>query len=354
MPRFINKYKQKVGLPPGTLIHLGPERKDRSRISVIDFTEHEITETSPGNAEECFPFRDTSTITWINVDGVHETEVIDALGRHFGLHPLVMADIVNTRQRPKIEDYDDYLFVVLKMIFQPENGSIITGEQVSLIIGSNYVISFQETREDVFNPVRNRLKTSGGRIRKMGADYLAYALIDTIVDHYFVVLESLGEKMEDLEEQLLRYPTEQTMQAIHSMKRDMIYLRRSVWPLREVMGTLERGESKLIHKATRVYLRDIYDHTIQVIDTLETSRDILSGMLDIYLSGMSYRMNTVMKVLTIIATIFMPLTFIAGVYGMNFVNMPELEWYWGYPMVMLFMATIAFGMLAYFKRKKWL
>jgi magnesium transporter len=414
MPRFIKKYKEKVGLPPGTLIHLGKDRTAESRITVYDYNEKEMNEIGIDRVEECFPFRDTASVTWINVDGVHQTGIVEAIGGHFGIHPLVMSDIVNTRQRPKIEDYGDYLFVVLKMIYhgngsvpgnlyslqQHENqGSIsspakqdskvtpddsgntgingknnsantenksdqgtrgnfgsreITAEQVSLIIGPNYVISFQETPEDLFDPIRKRLKSSTGRIRKMGADYLAYALIDTIVDNYFVILETLGEKVEDLEDELLQNPTENTMLAIHSLKRDMIFLRRSVWPLREVTGFLERGESKLIHKTTRIYLRDIYDHTIQVIDNIETSRDILSGMLDIYLSTLSNRTNSVMKVLTIIATIFMPLTFIAGVYGMNFENMPELEWYWGYPLVMLMMTGIGVSMLFFFKRKKWL
>jgi magnesium transporter len=379
MPRFIKKYKEKVGLPPGTLIHLGSERTTESRITLFDYDEKEIHEREIGNVEDCFPFRDTATVTWINVDGVHQTSVIETLGTHFGIHPLVLSDIVNTQQRPKIEDYDNYLFVVLKMMHHGNNGKQagtdtngsqaakvnsnnpgrpdsgkITAEQVSLIIGSNYVISFQETPEDVFNPIRDRLRSSSGRIRKKGADYLAYTLIDTIVDNYFVILETLGEKVEDLEDELLRYPGEKTMLAIHNLKRDMIFLRRSVWPLREVTGFLERGESKLIHKTTRIYLRDVYDHTIQVVDNIETSRDILSGMLDIYLSTLSNRTNSVMKVLTIIATIFMPLTFIAGVYGMNFENMPELQWNWGYPLIMLFMTVIALSMLAFFKKKKWI
>jgi magnesium transporter len=379
MPRFIKKYKEKVGLPPGTMVHLGRDRSTESRITLFDYNEKDVHEAEITRVEDCFPFRDTATVTWINVDGVHQTGVIETLGSHFGIHPLVLSDIVNTRQRPKIEDYDDYLFVVLKMIYhgnqtdQPVNNTggkpadsisdinsgtrhngEITAEQVSLIIGPNYVISFQETPEDLFDPIRKRLTSSTGRVRKMGADYLAYALIDTIVDNYFVILETLGEKVEDLEVELLKNPSESTMLAIHSLKRDMIYLRRSVWPLREVTGFLERGESKLIHKTTRVYLRDVYDHTIQVIDNIETSRDILSGMLDIYLSTLSNRTNSVMKVLTIIATIFMPLTFIAGVYGMNFDNMPELHWYWGYPLVLLFMTGIAVSMLLFFRKKKWI
>jgi len=223
-----------------------------------------------------------------------------------------------------------------------------------LILGSNFVISFQEREGDVFNPIRERIRSGKGRIRKMGADYLTYTSIDTIVDNYFISLEKLGEEIESMEEELVTNPTPETLQAIHHLKREMIFLRKSVWPLREVVSLLERGESVLIHESTRIYLRDVYDHTIQVIDTIETSRDMLSGMLDIYLSSISNRMNQVMKVLTIIATIFIPLTFIVGIYGMNFGHMPELESPWGYPVVLLVMAGISILMLVYFKRKKWL
>jgi magnesium transporter len=239
------------------------------------------------------------------------------------------------------------------MIYFDENEKIIN-EQVSMIVGKNYVVSFQEIEGDVFTPIRNRLRNSSGQIRKRGADYLAYTLIDTIIDNYFVVLERIGEKIEDIEEQLLKNPTQDTTLEIHSLKKDLILLRRSVWPLREVTGVLERGESKLIHKSTRIFLRDVYDHTIQVIDTIESSRDLLSGMLDVYLTTVSNKMNSVMKVLTIIATIFMPLTFIAGIYGMNFQNMPELSWKYGYYLSLVLMAVIGLLMLLFFKRKKWL
>ncbi len=261
---------------------------------------------------------------------------------------------MDTEARSKLEDFDDYIFIALKMLSHSEKEDEIQAEQLSLVLGSNFVISFQERKGDVFDPIRQRIGTGKGRIRKMGADYLAYALIDTIVDNYFIIPEKIGEKLESIEEELVTNPTSQTFQAIHSLKRQLIFLRKSVWPLREVVRGLEGVESALIHESTNIYLRDVYDHTIQVIDTIETSRDMLSGMLDIYLSSISNRMNQVMKVLTIIATIFIPLTFIAGIYGMNFKFMPELELFWAYPLVLIAMTAIAISMLIYFRRKKWL
>ena len=305
--------------------------------------------------EDCFPYKNKSTVTWINIDGIHRVDIIESIGKHFGVHSLVLEDILNTGQRPKMDNYGDYLFIVLKMIYCNGKESEIVAEQISLILGSNFVISFQEeTEKDVFNPVRERIRSGCGRIRKMGPDYLAYALMDAIVDNYFAVLESLGEQIELLQEELIADPRPETLQAINHLKREMIFLRKSVWPLREVVSGLERGESPLIKSETGIFLRDLYDHTIQTMDTLETCRDMLSGMLDIYLSSISNRMNAVMKVLTIIATIFIPLTFIVGIYGMNFKYMPELEWRWSYPLVLLVMAAIAVSMLIYFRRKKWL
>lgn len=353
MQHYIKKYQKKVGLPPGTLIHVGKERSEEVNITVIDYDEKHFEEIEVKKVEECFPFKDKPTVIWVNIDGVHQVETIEAIGNHFGVHPLVLEDIVNTKQRPKMDDFGDYIFVVLKMIYYEEKEDIIKAEQVSLIIGPNFVISFQEVEGDIFNSIRNRLKNSKGRIRKMGADYLAYALMDSVVDNYFVLLEKVGEKLENMEEDLLKNPTPETVQVIHSLKRDLILLRKSVWPLREVLSGLERGESKLIQKSTRIYLRNVYDHTIQVMDAIDSSRDMLSGMLDIYLSSVSNRMNEVMKVLTIIATIFIPLTFIAGIYGMNFQYMPELGWRWGYFAVLFVMFVIGISMVKYFKRKKW-
>ena len=360
MPRFIKRSSKTIGLPPGSLVHVGDTRTAKVKITVIDYDEKNFEEKEVKKVEECFPFKEKPTVTWINVDGVHQLDIIEKIGKHFGLHPLVLEDIVNTGQRPKMEDFEDYIFIVLKMLYHSEKDDEIKAEQISLILGKNFVLSFQETEGDVFNFIRERIKNSKGRIRKIGADYLIYGLLDAVVDNYYIILEKIGEKVEVMEEELVSNPVPETLQAIHNMKREMIFLRKSVWPLREVISGLQRGESKLIHKSTNIYLRDMYDHTIQVIDTIETFRDMISGMLDIYMSSVSNKMNEVMKVLTIFAAIFIPLTFVAGLYGMNFnpdaspFNMPELSYYWGYPMALLSMAIIGIILLIYFRRKKWL
>jgi magnesium transporter len=335
-------------------VYSGEKETGKVKITIIDYDEAQFQEKEAKSVEECFLFKDKPTVTWINIDGLHQVDIVEKIGRHFNLHPLVLEDIVNTGQRPKMEDFVDYIFVVLKMLYYDEKQNEAGAEQVSVILGSNYVISFQETEGDVFEPIRERIRMARGRIRKMGADYLVYALIDVIVDNYFIILEHIGEKIEDIEDTLVMNPEPETLQAIHNLKREMIFLRKSVWPLREVISRLERWESPLIDKSTDLYLRDVYDHTIQVIDAIETFRDMLSGMLDIYLSSVSNRMNEVMKVLTIIATIFIPLTLVAGIYGMNFRYMPELEHPWGYPVVFLTMFIIGILMVIYFRRKKWL
>jgi len=350
----ITKRSRKAGLPPGTLVHIGEKKVEKAKISLIDYDETQFQERQVKTIEECFPFKDTSTVTWINIDGIHEVDIIAKLGTHFGLHPLLLEDILNTEQRPKMEDYGDYIFVVLKMLYRGEGRNEIEAEQFSLILGSNFVISFQESEGDIFDPVRDRIRKNKGRIRKAGADYLTYALLDAIVDNYFIILENIGENIEDTEQRLAANPTPETLQLIHALKKEMIFLRKSIWPLREVVSGLERCESSLIDESTGAYLRDVYDHTIQVIDTVESFRDMVSGMLDIYLSSISNKMNEVMKVLTIFASIFIPLTFIAGVYGMNFAFMPELTWRWGYPAILVVMTLAGISMLVYFRRKRWL
>jgi len=345
---------QKSGLPPGTLMHVGEKRGTKSEIDLINYTKDTLDLKRIEKIEDCNNYINASSLTWINVCGLEDLEIIKEFGKNFAIHPLVLEDIVNTNQRPKIEEFEDYIFVVLKMISYKEEKGKIDIEQISLIINSNFVISFQEKRGDIFDPLRERIKGGKGIIRKMGADYLTYALLDTIIDNYFIVLEKIGDKLEDLEDELISYPTSEKLQNIHSLKRDMIYLRKSVWPLREIVSKLERSDSKLIQASSHLYFRDIYDHTVQVIDAIETSRERLSSMLDIYLSSMSNRMNDVMKVLTIIATIFIPLTFIAGIYGMNFKYMPELSWEGSYYVVLLLMLVVAVGMIVYFKNKKWL
>ena len=359
--RLVPSQSAAGGLAPGTLLHIGERKADETRITMLSYDAERVEEQAAAALDRCVPPQDPTGVTWINVDGLHEVEALGAIGERFGLHPLVVEDILNTAQRPKMEEYGDYLFVVLKSLYHSASGQsagLRDGEpeveQISLVLGPNYVLSFQERAGDEFDPVRERIHADKGRVRTAGADYLIYALIDLIVDRYFVVLERFGDRIEALEEELISDPTPDTAHAIHHLKREMALLRKSTWPLRELIGALERSESPLIQASTKVYLRDVYDHTIQGIDAVETFRDILSGMLDIYLSSVSNRMNEVMKVLTVISTLFIPLTFIAGVYGMNFRYMPELTWEWGYPLVWIVMAIIAALMLAYFRRKRWL
>lgn len=344
---------KKIGLPPGTLTHIGEKKLERTRISLIDYDEAQFQEKELKTVEECLPFKDTPTITWMNINGLHDVGVINRIGDHFNIHPLVLEDILNTEQHPKYQDFDNHLFIVVKALHYDEKDDQIKAEQVSLILGKNFVISFQENEKDLLNPIRERIRNGKGRVRKMGADYLFYALLDTIIDNYFIILEKLDERIEALEEDVMNHPKPETLEEIHYLKREMIFLRKSLWPLREVISSLEREDSPIIQEKTRIYLRDVYEHTIQVIETAETMRDVVSGMLDIYLSNASNRMNEIMKVLTIIATIFIPLTFITGIYGMNFKFMPELEWKGGYFIVLALMAVIGVSMLVYFKRKKW-
>jgi magnesium transporter len=347
------KRSKKAGLSPGTLVHVGEKKQDQALISYIDYDEKKFEEKKVSKIEDCFPLKDTSTVSWINIDGLHDTKLIDKLGQQFKLHSLLLEDVVNTAQRPKYEEFENEIFMVLKMIFYNGSGKI-NFEQVSIILGKNFVISFQEKSGDVFDSVRERLRSAKGRLKTAGPDYLAYALVDALVDSYFSILERLGEEVDSLEEELLDNPTPATMERIHKFKRDAMYLRKAVWPLREVISGFARSESKLINEQTKIFIRDIYDHTIQVIDTIETFRDILSGMLDMYLSSLSNKMNEVMKVLTIFAAIFIPLTFIAGVYGMNFDLMPELRWRFGYFGVWGIMLAVAITMLFFFNRRKWL
>ncbi|HUW18001.1 MAG TPA: magnesium/cobalt transporter CorA [Sedimentisphaerales bacterium] len=354
MAKVSRKRSAKAGLPPGTLVHIGERKTEQVRITVIDYDEANFQEKQVASIEECFEFKATPTVTWINIDGLHQVDIIDKLGRQFELHPLILEDILSTGQRPKFEDFESYAFIVLKMLSYNGEKYRVEAEQVSMVLGSNFVLSFQESIGDVFDQVRDRIRNSKGRIRKMGADYLVYSLMDAVVDNYFLILERFGERIEFMEEELVADPTEKTLGQIHNLKREMISLRKSVWPLREAISALERSESSLIKESTGVYLRDVYDHTIQVIDTVETFRDMVSGMLDIYLSSISNKMNAVMKVLTIIATIFIPLSFFAGVYGMNFRYMPGLEWRWSYYVFCLIMSVIGIGMLIWFRRKRWL
>lgn len=344
----------KTGLAPGTLVHVGEKKVEKVEIRVLAYNSDKLIERELETIEECMEFKNLPHLNlWINVDGLDRIDIIEKLGSYFNIHPLTLEDVLNTGQRPKTEDYGSYIYTVLKMILLDKEKKAIILDQVSIIIGPNYILSFQERHWDAFDPVRERFVNPASRLRKTGVDYLAYSLIDTVVDNYFSILEYFGDEIEDLEEGLVIQPRPETLKTIQKYKRDMITLRKAVWPLREMINGLQRIESDLIKETTRIYLRDVYDHTIQVIDSVEDFRDILSSMVDIYLSSVSYRMNDIMKVLTVIATIFIPLTFIAGVYGMNFKYMPELEWRWGYPAVMFGMTILGVSMFLYFKKRKW-
>lgn len=360
MLRFMKKMSKKVAQSPGTLVHIGDDKTEEVKITLTTYNEKAFEEKEIEEVETAPPQKGTKQVTWINLDGVHDVAHIGEIGKIFGIHPLVQEDIVNTGHRPKMEISETHIFVVLKMLAYDRKKKEVTAEQVSFILGENYVLSFQEREGDVFEPIRERIRKAKGRIRKMGADYLFYALIDAVVDNYFIVLERLGEQVEEVEGTLLKDPRPEVQQTIHYLKRELIFLRRSVWPLRELVNGLSRDESPLIGKHTTPFFRDVHDHTIQVIETMETFRDMVSGMQDLFLTSISNKMNEVMKVLTIIATIFIPLTFIAGIYGMNFnpevspFNMPELNARFGYIAAWVVMIATAAVMVIYFKRKKWL
>ena len=354
MSRLVKKGSKKAGLPPGVVTYIGKEKTEKVRIKIINYTQTQVTEKIVETVEECLPFKNKQPVTWVDITGIHKTDIIEKMGACFDLHPLVLEDITTTNQRPKLEDFEYYLFIVLQMLAYNEKSKEIEAEQVSLILGNNFVISFQEREGDVFDPVRERIRSGKGKIRMAGSDYLVYSLIDSIVDNYFIILENIGEQIESTEEDLIKNPKRETLNVIHQLKRELIFLRKSVWPLREVISYLQRGDSKLVKKITEVYLKDVYDHTIQIMDTTETFRDLVSGMIDVYLSSISNRMSEVMKVLTMIATIFIPLSFIVGIYGMNFRYMPELEWRFGYFFVWLVIIVVGISMATYFKNRKWL
>ena len=354
MGRMAGQQAQKSGLPPGSLVHIGEQRTATPRITVTKYDAqccetHEVKEFA-----ECELHLPTDgSVTWVNVDGIHEPGAIETLGRLFDLHPLLLEDVMNAGQRPKMEEYDDCVFIVLKMIYNDEKTEKIVVEQVSFVLGKRFVLSFQEREGDVFDGVRERLRVGKGRLRRSGADYLAYALIDSIVDNYFIVLEEMGDLVEELETEITTMPRKGTIQELHLLKREALFLRKAVWPARDVIGSLGRLEGGLVAEATAPYLRDAYDHVVQVAETIEVIRDVLSSLLDVYLSSLSNKANEIMKVLAIISTIFIPLTFVAGLYGMNFKYMPELEQPWGYPVVLVLMFGMALSMIVYFKRQRW-
>ncbi|MCA1988808.1 MAG: magnesium/cobalt transporter CorA [Desulfarculus sp.] len=343
-----------TALPPGTLVHVGRLRAETTRVAILDYDAEHLREVNDPDQAQIVEFAGHPSVTWVRVEGLHDIDLVACLGQAFGLHPLVQEDIVNTSQRPKVEDYGEYLYLVLRAVLWDEDDQDWRSEQISLILGPHYVLSFQESHHPLFEPIAQRIRNLKSRHRRSGPDYLAYSLIDAVVDCYFPALEVMGDRCEGLEDELLTRPTPESLKELHRLRGLGLLLRKSGWPLREVVGALERRGFELFQDSTRIYLRDAYDHVVQVMDAVDNYREMLAGMLDLYLSSISNRLNEVMKVLTIIATIFMPLSFLAGVYGMNFEFMPELKWPWGYPAALLLMACVAGGMLFYFHRKKWL
>jgi len=345
---------QKTGLPPGTLVHIGRHKTQKVKVSIIDYDETNFTETDCKNIDECFKVKQNDTVSWINIDGLHDTETIASIGKHFDLHPLLLEDILNTGHRPKVEEFDNCLFLTLKMLGLNNDGNSVISEQISFVLGKGWVLSFQEQEGDIFDMLRHRMRENIGNLRKKGADYLLYRLIDTVVDHYFIVTDYIGEAIEELEGNVLHTPDKDSLHEIQHLKKQLSNLRKSVLPLREVITFLEKDSTDLIEDSTIRYLRDVYEHIIQINDSVESQRDSLASIMDLYLSGVSNQTNQVMQVLTIIATIFIPLTFIVGIYGMNFDFMPELHWKYGYFGIWGIMVAVCVILVIFFKRKRWL
>jgi magnesium transporter len=352
--RIFRSLDRRVGAPPGTMVYTGPERTEPISVHLLEYSEEVFREETLEAGADFVEIASRDPVTWVNVDGLSDLEIIRSMGEPFDLHPLVLEDVVNTGQRPKLEEYEEYFFVILRMLTLAGDSVGVRSEQVGIVFGQGFVLSFQERAGDVWEPVRERLRGKSGRIRSRGADYLAYALIDAVVDHYFHILETFAEETEELELQVLEDPTPETMRRIHSLRQEMLVVRRAVWPLRELTNGLTRNESGLVQESTQIFLRDVYDHTVQVIDTAETLRDVISGLMDLYMTSVSNRMNEIMKVLTVMASIFIPLTFLAGIYGMNFQVMPELRIPWAYPALLGVMVVMGVGMVVFFRRKGWL
>lgn len=354
MDKLPKKRSEKSGLSPGSYIYTGKETDQIVKLSAFNYNISKYTEKLDLKIEEALGSIAEGSTSWINICGLHDISLIERIGQKLNIHPLMLEDILNTYQRPKIEFFDDYIVIILRMISFEEKSNDIDSEQISILIGKNYVITFQEREGDVFDPLRSRIRNGKGIIRKKGSEYLSYSLLDSIIDNYFIILEKIGESIEILEDDLMAYPSESTLKEIYKLKREILFLRKYIWPLRELIRKIERFDTFIFGKDTKRYVSDIYDHTVQIIDTTETYRDMVSGMLELYLSSVSHKMNEIMKILTIIATIFIPLTFIAGVYGMNFEYMPELKWPFGYFGILGLMLLTGLIMILFFKRRKWL
>ena len=354
MSESLSSASEKSGLPPGSLVHVGEVHAHEHKISVVNYNKSTLEKHTVKSIEELLPYKTTDTITWVIVDGLKDVSIIDAIGQHFNIHALVLEDILNTHQRPKFEEFDDYLFIVLKAISLGNEEFNVEYEQISLLLLNNFVFTFKEMPDEIFDPILNRLNNDKSQIRNLGADYLAYIILDAIVDEYFALQDTFDELIESVEDDLLNNPSTKTLSKIQKIKRELIFLRRTVSPLRELLAAIQRSESPLLNEKSRRYFGDIYDHAIRIIEALESYRDLIAGMLDIYLSSVSNKMNETMKVLTVFASIFIPLTFIAGVYGMNFEYMPELKWRWSYPVLWMVFIGVSVFLLRFFKKKKWL
>jgi len=355
MTKQKRKHSKKVGMAPGSLVFTGQQKMQNSNLRFIQYSSEDYQSTAPADLQSVLQnCRDYAGISWLNLDGLHEVETIEKICKSFDLHQLTTEDILSVGQRPKLEEHEKYLFLVLKVLKTKQGEMEVDSEQISFVLMDNVLITFQEQKGDVFEPVRKRIKNSAGYLRRRKADYLLYALLDAVVDNYFLVLEQTGEILEDLETELMENPETDALHKLHLARKEALKIRRSVYPLREVVGHLAKVEPPLLSENLDIFLRDLYDHAVRVIETSEIFRDAASGLLDLYMNSVSNRMNEIMKVLTIIATIFIPLTFIAGIYGMNFEFMPELSWRYGYFVVWGVMLLVLLGMVIYFKRKKWL
>ena len=355
MNASLSNVSEKSGLPPGSLVHVGEVQDAKTRMTVVDYSKDNIEEQQIHSIDDILEYKKSDTVTWVIIEGLTNVAIVERIGMIFDIHQLVLEDILNTHQRPKFEEYDDHLYIVLKALLSENKNFTVVYEQVSIIVLENFVIVFKEKTDALFKPIQQRIKTSKGRIRSLGSDYLTYAILDTIVDQNFFLIDSLDDAITTVEDSLLASePTRETLHTIQMLKREIISVRKNVSPIRELMAGLLRSESELIDEKTHIYLRDVSDHVIRVIESVESYRDILTGLLDVYISSVSNKMNEVMRVLTVFASIFIPLTFLAGIYGMNFEYMPELKWRWAYPALWVVFILLPVVLLVYFKKKKWL
>ncbi len=354
MQSLVKKQSAKIGLPPGTLVHIGAQRVDRTQIRTMIYDKDRVEEHEFTDPSQCKRLAQKPGVTWIDVDGVHDVDLIGRLGQEFNLHPLVLEDIVNTNQRPKIQDFGDYVVIVLKLLDYNKAEDEIESDQISIVLGKDFVLSFSERVGDEFKAVREQIRDETSRLRAMGGEYLAYRLVDSLVDCYFQIIEHVGARLEALEDRILENTAGNFLPELHNIKRELLFMRTSVWPLRNLMDELNVSQSALLIGEIRHYWDDVRDHVHNVAEMIETLRDMGAGNLEVYLSTIQYRQNDVMRLLTIIATIFMPLTFLVGVWGMNFEHMPEIPWKWGYAAAWAFMVGISLGMLWWFRKKKWL